>query len=66
MTPKTAHSARHARECVEACDRTYSEDERVAAFLALGWAHALPDRQTQLPLVAERSAAAGQHEVKDA
>jgi hypothetical protein len=61
-----SHNARHARECVEACERTYSEDERVEAFLALGWGHALPDRQAQLFPRRTEKQEAGQHEVKDA
>jgi hypothetical protein len=67
MTPtRRSHNARHARECVEACERTYSEDERVEAFLRLGWGHALPDRQAQLFPRSAGKQEASQHEVKDA
>lgn len=66
MTPsRTAHNARHARECVEACERTYSEDERVAAFLWALWkAHALPDRQAELRLIARVDTAKRQRGAK--
>lgn len=64
-----SHNARHAREqlaLLAALDAGYRvpDDELRAVAAHLGLSHALPDRQAELPLVAERSAAVGQRKVK--